>query len=349
MASNTPQQAPQAPQAPGSQQDPKVLLAALAVKYGMSKAKEIMAGNVAQQIGGIGANGLTSAVSQTIPSGAAIPNGFSAIGPSPMGQQSIVANPASTGIGSAGNVVLPALGAYGAYNLIRAQGDQPRGNYVRGIGQGAASGAAMGSYFGPMGTAVGGGLGAVVGGIGAMTGSGKDEAQMNRDKLRKILQSGGMIDQKYMMNGADLGLDGGDNSFKNKGKNIDGRDVRHSYDVDFSNPLSGGTIGAINPLTMKLLGEGASRKEIDDMNGMLVNGVMNGAADQAAINKNIEALYGKAGMKAGALPKGAVPSLNAPGMKFDASGNLVDTPVVPQSPVLPNGAKMENNKVAYKR
>lgn len=62
------------------------------------------------------------------------------------------------GIGSAGNVFLPAAGAVGGYNLLT-------NNYGPGRGalQGAASGAAIGSYFGPEGALIGGGIGGAVG------------------------------------------------------------------------------------------------------------------------------------------------------------------------------------------
>jgi hypothetical protein len=63
-----------------------------------------------------------------------------------------------TGIGSAGNVILPAAGAYGAYDLFDRNVGPGRGAI-----QGAASGAAMGSYFGPQGAAIGAGIGLVVG------------------------------------------------------------------------------------------------------------------------------------------------------------------------------------------
>jgi len=62
----------------------------------------------------------------------------------------------TSGIGSAGNYYLPALGAVGTFDLFKNQRTGKRG-YL----QGAASGAALGSYFGPWGTLIGagGGLG----------------------------------------------------------------------------------------------------------------------------------------------------------------------------------------------
>ena len=65
------------------------------------------------------------------------------------------------GIGSAGNVILPAAGALGAYDLYANR--LKTGDKKRGAAQGAASGAAMGSYFGPWGAVIGGALGLGVG------------------------------------------------------------------------------------------------------------------------------------------------------------------------------------------
>lgn len=62
------------------------------------------------------------------------------------------------GVGSAGNVLLPAAGAYGAYDLMKRDVGPGRGAL-----QGAASGAAIGSYFGPMGAGIGAGVGGLLG------------------------------------------------------------------------------------------------------------------------------------------------------------------------------------------
>lgn len=62
------------------------------------------------------------------------------------------------GIGGAGNVILPAAGAIGAYDVLSHNYGPGRGGL-----EGAASGAAIGSYFGPTGALVGGGIGGLVG------------------------------------------------------------------------------------------------------------------------------------------------------------------------------------------
>ncbi len=62
------------------------------------------------------------------------------------------------GIGTQGNLLLPAAGAYGAYDLFNR-----RNGAGRGALQGAASGAAIGSTFGPTGALIGAGIGGAVG------------------------------------------------------------------------------------------------------------------------------------------------------------------------------------------
>lgn len=63
-----------------------------------------------------------------------------------------------SGIGAGGNVILPAAGALGAYNLLTNDVSPARGAL-----QGAASGAAIGSYAGPPGAVVGGVAGGLIG------------------------------------------------------------------------------------------------------------------------------------------------------------------------------------------
>lgn len=67
-----------------------------------------------------------------------------------------------SGVGQAGNLLLPTAGAYGFYDLYA----NDRFGDTRGVAQGAASGAAMGSYFGPWGTAIGGVVGGAFGAFG---------------------------------------------------------------------------------------------------------------------------------------------------------------------------------------
>jgi len=62
------------------------------------------------------------------------------------------------GIGSAGNLILPAVGAVGAFDVLSHDYGAGRGGL-----EGAASGAAIGSYFGPQGALIGAGIGGLVG------------------------------------------------------------------------------------------------------------------------------------------------------------------------------------------
>lgn len=87
-----------------------------------------------------------------------------------------------TGIGSAGNVILPAVGAVGAYDLLNRDFDKTGAGWARGIGQGAASGAAMGSYFGPLGAGIGAGIGGLIG-LGKVAFGHKSTDQYHRERV----------------------------------------------------------------------------------------------------------------------------------------------------------------------
>lgn len=63
-----------------------------------------------------------------------------------------------SGIGGAGNAILPAAGLAGAYDLFT----HDRG-HLASTAEGAASGAALGSWAGPPGALIGGGIGGLVG------------------------------------------------------------------------------------------------------------------------------------------------------------------------------------------
>lgn len=68
-----------------------------------------------------------------------------------------------SGIGGAGNAILPAAGAIGAYDLLGREFKKNGAGWARGGLQGAASGAAMGSFFGAPGALIGGGVGGLLG------------------------------------------------------------------------------------------------------------------------------------------------------------------------------------------
>lgn len=87
------------------------------------------------------------------------------------------------GIGSAGNYILPAVGALGAYNL--ATEDVSAG---RGILQGAASGAAIGSGFGGVGAIPGAIIGGGLGLAKSLFGQHKSTRQEAADKTSDLLE-----------------------------------------------------------------------------------------------------------------------------------------------------------------
>ncbi len=104
---------------------------------------------------------------------------------------------------------------------------------------------AAGATFGPIGLA----LGAVGALVSSFTGSGKSTSQKMRDGWRDSLEQQGLaqvIDGSHHVTLADgslydIGVDGG-NKLPNVGLNVDGNIERHTFDVDFSNEVTAGSI-----------------------------------------------------------------------------------------------------------
>lgn len=88
-----------------------------------------------------------------------------------------------SGIGSAGNYYLPALGVIGTADLLANQRTGRRG-YL----QGAASGAAMGSYFGPWGALIGAGVGLGMAGANELFDTNRYKTEGNR--LQDLIDQG---------------------------------------------------------------------------------------------------------------------------------------------------------------
>lgn len=90
-----------------------------------------------------------------------------------------------SGIGSAGNYILPAAGAYGLYDLYS---NRPE-NIGHGSGylQGAASGAALGSYFGPVGAVAGAGAGILANALGI---GGKSRTKVEEERRQALAEQG---------------------------------------------------------------------------------------------------------------------------------------------------------------
>lgn len=183
--------------------------------------------------------------------------------------QSASATAANSGLATTANVLTGAAAALGvglgidqAADVISAVDDMPQSQAVKSgaiggaasgaaIGGGAAvlgamaSGAAVGSYVPVVGTIVGAAVGALVGVAIGNTGTGKNTGQIMRDSWRGGMEESGLAEK---INGShhvtladgskyDIGRDGG-TTLQNVGENIDGRDVRHTYDVDWSNQVA---------------------------------------------------------------------------------------------------------------
>lgn len=88
------------------------------------------------------------------------------------------------GIGSAGNAILPLAGAVGLYDLAN---HRDRIGHGTGYLEGAASGAAIGSFFGPVGAAVGGGLGLLGNALGI---GGKSRTKIEQDRRAALREQG---------------------------------------------------------------------------------------------------------------------------------------------------------------
>lgn len=142
------------------------------------------------------------------------------------------------------------LGSKTALDTISAIDDIPTSRATKtGAKGGAMSGGLIGSSVGSFlpvgslgGSAIGSAIGAVTGATIAQFGTGKGSGQLLRDSWRKGLQAGGFSDKGHNVTLADgstynIGLDG-TNKLENKGKNLDGRTTRNTFDVDWSNPVA---------------------------------------------------------------------------------------------------------------
>lgn len=127
---------------------------------------------------------------------------------------------------------------------------------------------------------------------GGVFGSSKDKDQVQRDAYRSGLKESGLLDDNYQYTLADgsqydMGKDGGF-MLDNFGTNIDGRNQRHSYDIDFSREGAGNQATSLSALATALGANDA--KSRSDMAGMFWNAAnSNGATDEnimAMIDQN---------------------------------------------------------------
>jgi len=142
----------------------------------------------------------------------------------------MVGQAAQTGAAEAmGGYLIPgvnvAAGAYGAYKTAEMTGGMAAGKQrdVNATASGAMAGASIGTAILPgVGTAIGAGVGALAGYAGSKFGSSKGKAQFMRDNIRKSLQEGGLLDEKFqgtLADGSKVNM-GQDGSYL-KWKNID--------------------------------------------------------------------------------------------------------------------------------
>lgn len=131
------------------------------------------------QVSGLGAAGASAPIASSAASSPLVSSlaGSEAASAASSGAYSL------SGIGSAGNVYLPAAGALGAYDLFK---NKKHG--TSGAAQGALSGAAIGSYGGPWGALIGAGVGAGVGYFGNF--GDEDKWQTEQKNLKRLRDKG---------------------------------------------------------------------------------------------------------------------------------------------------------------
>lgn len=194
-----------------------------------------------------------------------------------------------TGLAGAGSVALPvALAAAGLSNawetglkdIVRGRGT--REDYInQGVNVlfGGAPNIISRMFFG--GTS-----------IGQRMTSGKSQAQKLRDYFRGDLKQAGLVDENYNVTLAggqkfNIGKDG-----KTKYTNIDGKTTRNAWDVDFGNPLAKYATDVIDPIVRAKYGN-QQGLPLEQLTGMFVNAVTNGAKDPAQVQANIKAALGQ--------------------------------------------------------
>ena len=176
-----------------------------------------------------------------------------------------------------------AAGAYGAYQTWEAIKDAPRSKAATvGPSGGAASGIAIGaSVGGPAGAIIGSIVGAGIGSIAGHTGGGKKTGQIMRDGWRSNMESLGVASKNKegshtvkLADGSfyDIGKDGG-YKLANKGSNIDGGKDRHTFDVDWSNPLTSEAIPDAHIFAIATGLDPTNNKEFDTFDRAVAQGL----------------------------------------------------------------------------
>lgn len=270
---------------------------------GTATGTAIGAGTAGAGATGAGAVTLTGGGVATIPAGAAVPAGYTAVGTSASGATmvaptSMAGTTGATSLGSIGSVALPVAAAALTANSLWESGMK---DIVRGKGD-KADYTNIGLAAGTMGLSEVGNIGLRLLGkrsIGAMMKTGKSGAQQIRDSFRSDLQESGVADDKYNVTLADgtkfdIGLDG-KTKYQNVGENIDGKKTRNAWDVDFSNPLAKFASDKIDPMIRNIYGADDPKAKFfpGQYTGMLVNAATSNAKSEADVLANIETMLGK--------------------------------------------------------
>ena len=201
--------------------------------------------------------------------------------------------------------------ATGAFDMIKSFGHM---TLEHGLATGLTTGASIGMMVGnPL---LGAAIGAVAGGIMSLfKNSGKPKEQKERDKMRKALQQTGIIDDKFTIGLADgtrydVGIDG-------KAKPEFGN--RKPFEIDPSNQLA----QSVNQVFMQLANRlfQGNTNLTTSLAGYLTNASLSNAnGDQAAVQKNMEAIFAQfAPVLGGATSTGGTSTVSQSGATANAS------------------------------
>lgn len=127
-------------------------------------------------------------------------------------------------------------------------------------------------------------------------GSTKSDDQILRDRVRKGMQEYGALDEKWQLKLADgttfdFGKDGGARL-----ANADGSSRKYS-DIDWNNALAAESVADTNPLGFMATAGFGNQKTQTDMVGYFTNAVTQNAKDRAQVDANIKSVYNSLGYK----------------------------------------------------
>lgn len=261
-------------------------------------------GSIIEQSGNLITGGSSAAaaapVTQVIAEGAAIPEGFTAVGSAAMADGAPGVLITSDAAAMPSGYLLPGVatvaGMYGMHDLFSHGDTTPAGGALQGAASGAGIGAGVGSVVPGVGTAVGAGVGAVAGGLIGLAkglfGGKKNASQLTRRSVRDGLASIGLFQRTGEDAHAHIQLADGSWFDVERGgpdeANID-PDMRYGAQITaWADPLSlilNGGPGARD-------GEGSTATT-----GYLVNAATSNAKNIEEVRNNILAFYGKLGLQ----------------------------------------------------